>query len=91
MDWRRNDLITTLTSTGAPGTPYSEDGRLILTHDARVVYQHPSWLGTSREGISTDPALVDRVRRILAGGTRRRRAVTSRSEPPTIYQVTVTQ
>lgn len=49
-------------------------GRLILTTDGRVIWQHPGYYDDyiRSEGISTDPDLVERVRRLLAPGDRTR-------------------
>lgn len=65
-------------------------GRLILTRDDRVVYQHPGFYSdyVRMEGISTDPDLVARVRSVLAGGTRRASGLTG-GQLPTYYAVTV--
>lgn len=50
------------------------DGTLILTHNGRVVWQHPGYyedyLRTERE--STDPDLVERARSLIASGSRSR-------------------
>lgn len=62
-----------ITSTAGTTSPFST-GRLILTRDGRVYWQHPGYYDdyVRSEGVSDDPELVDRVRRLIAAGSRTR-------------------
>jgi len=62
-----------LTSMAGTTSPFSK-GRLILTHDGRVYWQHPGYYDdyVRSEGVSDDPELVERVRRLIAAGSRTR-------------------
>lgn len=57
-----------------PGTPGFDAGTLILTRDGRVVWQHPGYYDDyiATQGTTIDPAVIDRVRRLLAVGDRTR-------------------
>ncbi len=83
------DRAGVITATSGEAT-LIRGGTLILTRDDRVVWQHPGYYDdyVRSEGISTDAELVERVRGLLAGGSRKR---TMPGQLPTYYEVRVSE
>jgi len=81
-----DDLVGSITAWTDP-TGFNA-GKLILTVDRRVFWQHPGYPGdyVRSEGATTDLPVEARVRAVLAGGSRKR---TVPGDPPVEYEVIV--